>query len=420
VIVIVVGLNHRTVPLHVLERTSVQPARLGKALDDLVGREHLNGAVVLSTCHRTEIYASVERFHGAVQDIRNFLAETAGLPPEDIADHLYAYYDEAAAAHLFGVVSGLDSVVIGESEILGQVRDAWNVSQGLGTCPTSLSTLFRHAVEVGKRARSETGISRRITSVSQAAVAMADDRLGGLAGRRVLVLGAGDMGESMAVALAGNGGASVLVANRTRAKAAALADRVGGADVALDEVPEHLADVDVLLTSTNATDAILDRSDLEPIVARRAGRPLLVVDVAMPRDVDPGVADLSGVTLLDLDDLKAFVAEGLDERRKEVGRVSAIISEEVERYLARSTAREMAPAITALRRRADDIRNAELERFRSRLDGLDDREREAVEALTKGIVAKLLHEPTVQLKAAAGDQAGLRLTDALRTLFDLE
>jgi glutamyl-tRNA reductase len=418
--VIVVGLNHRTVPLDVLERTSVAPARLGKALDDLTGRDHISGAVVLSTCHRTEVYAVAEKFHGAVQDVRNFLAETAGLAPDDIADHLYSYYDSAAAAHLFGVVSGLDSVVIGESEILGQVRDAWNVSQGLRTCPTMLSTLFRHAVEVGKRARSETAISRRITSLSQAAVAMAGDRLGGLAGRRVLVLGTGDMGESMAVALAGNGGASVLVANRTRAKAIALADRVGGVDIALDDVPQHLADVDVLLTATNAGGAILGRADLEPIVAERAGRPLLVVDVAMPRDVDATVAELPGVTLLDLDDLKAFVAEGLDERRKEVGRVSSIIGEEVDRWQARSTAREMAPAITALRQRADDIRLAEFDRFRARLADLDESQRDAIDALTKGIVAKLLHEPTVQLKANAGDPAGLRLTEALRTLFDLE
>jgi glutamyl-tRNA reductase len=176
----------------------------------------------------------------------------------------------------------------------------------------------------------------------------------------------------------------------------------------------------VLLTATNAGGAILGRADLEPIVAERDGRPLLVVDVAMPRDVDSGVADLPGVTLLDLDDLKAFIADGLDERRKEVGRVSSIIAEEVDRWQARSTAREMAPAITALRQHADEIRLAELDRYRARLADLDESQREAVDALTKGIVAKLLHQPTVQLKANAGDPAGLRLTEALRTLFDLE
>ena len=418
-VVIVVGLNHRTVPLNVLERTSVAASALPKALDDLVSREHVTGAVVLSTCHRTEVYATAERFHGAVQDIRNFLAETAGLPPEDIADHLYSYYDEAAAAHLFGVVSGLDSVVVGESEILGQVRDAWQASRELGVDGTSLASLFRHAIEVGKRARTETGIARHITSVSQAAVAMAGAKLGGLAGKRVLVLGAGDMGESMAVALAGNGGADVVVASRTPARAQAVAHRVGGVAVPLEEARDRLTEADVLLTATNASEIVLTRGDVEGTLPARGRRPLLVVDVAMPRDVDPGVADLPGVTVLDLDDLKAFVADGLDERRREVATVQAIIADEVERYLARSTAREMAPAITALRQRAEEVRLAELERYRARLDALDPREREAVEALTRGIVAKLLHEPTVRLKANAGDQSGLRLTEALRTLFDL-
>lgn len=417
--VIVVGLNHRTVPLRVLERMSVSATRLPKALDDLVSREHIDGAVVLSTCHRTEVYVAADKFHGAVQGVRNFLAEHAFLPPEEFSDHLYAYYDDAAAAHLFGVVSGLDSVVIGESEILGQVRNAWEVSRELRTAGSTLSSLFRHALEVGKRARTETGIARHVTSVSQAAVAMAADHLGDLAGRTILLLGAGDIGQSMAIALAGNGGASILVANRTLSKAATLAERVGGAAVPLDAVTEQLASVDVLLTSTNAPGVIVEHADLEPVVAARAGRPLLVVDVAMPRNVDPGVSELSGVTVLDLDDLKGFVARGIGERRKEMGRVQAIIADEVERYLARSTAREMAPAITALRERAEAIRIAELERYRTRLDGLDDRQRDAVEAISRGIVAKLLHEPTVQLKAAAGDQAGLRLTEALRTLFDL-
>lgn len=417
--VIVVGLNHRTVPLHVLEQMAVSGDALPKALDDLTGRPNVTGAVVLSTCHRTEVYAEAERFHGAVGDVRNFLAAHAGLAPEDFGDHLYAYYDEAAVAHLFSVVSGLDSVVIGEGEILRQVRTAWDVSRELGTAGPVLSDLFRHALEVGKRARTETAISRHVASVSQAAVAMAADRLGDLAGRTVLVLGAGEMGEAMAVALAGNGGASVLVASRTGEKADAVAERVNGAAVAVGDVRARLVDVDVLLTSTNTPGTVLGRDDLEPIVRARAGRPLLIVDVAMPRDVDPGVAGLAGVTLLDLDDLKAFVASGLDERRKEVGRVQAIIAEEVERYTARSTAREMAPAITALRDLAESIRVAELDRHRRRLEGLDDAQREAVESLTKGIVAKLLHEPTVRLKSVAGEPAGQRLTEALRTLFDL-
>lgn len=416
---IVVGLNHRTVPLGVLERMAVPAERLPKALDDLVSREHIAEAVVLSTCHRTEVYAAAERFHGAVSDIRNFLSELAGIPPEDFADHLYAYYDDAAVAHLFGVASGLDSVVLGESEILGQVRRAWEAARDLGAAGTALSGLFRHAAEVGKRARTETGIGRHVTSLSQAAVAMATHRLGSLAGRRILVLGAGDMGESMAVALAGSGVSEVLVANRTRSRATALARRIGGRGIALGEVPAALASVDLLLSSTGAQEVLLGRDDFERAVAARGGRPLLIVDVAMPRDVDPAVGSLPGVTLLDLDDLKAFVAAGMAERRKEVAKVRAIITEEVGRYLARSVAREMAPVITELRERAEAIRTAELARFAGRLEGLDERQREAVEALTRGIVAKLLHQPTVALKEAAGDPAGLRLAEALRALFDL-
>jgi glutamyl-tRNA reductase len=419
VVVIVVGLNHRTVPLGVLERMAVPAERLPKALDDLVSREHIAEAVVLSTCHRTEVYAAAERFHGAVSDIRNFLSELAGIPPEDFADHLYAYYDDAAVAHLFGVASGLDSVVLGESEILGQVRRAWEAARDLGAAGTALSGLFRHAAEVGKRARTETGIGRHVTSLSQAAVAMATHRLGSLAGRRILVLGAGDMGESMAVALAGSGVSEVLVANRTRSRATALARRIGGRGIALGEVPAALASVDLLLSSTGAQEVLLGRDDFERAVAARGGRPLLIVDVAMPRDVDPAVGSLPGVTLLDLDDLKAFVAAGMAERRKEVAKVRAIITEEVGRYLARSVAREMAPVITELRERAEAIRTAELARFAGRLEGLDERQREAVEALTRGIVAKLLHQPTVALKEAAGDPAGLRLAEALRALFDL-
>ena len=418
-VVIVVGLNHRTVPLDVLERMTVSPARLPKALHDLVSRDHVTEAVVLSTCHRTEVYVAAERFHGAVQDVRNFLSELASVPPETFGDHLYAYYDEAAVAHLFGVVSGLDSVVLGESEIVAQVRSAWDAGLANGTAGSALSGLFRHALEVGKRARSETGIARRVTSISQAAVAMAAERLGELAGRRILVLGAGDMGESMAVALVGSGVTDVLVANRTRSKAAALARRIGGQGITLDEVPATLADVDLLLTCTGAPGVIIEHADVEELAAAREERPLLIVDVAVPRDVDPGVAALPGITLLDMDDLKAFVAEGIDERRKEVARVQAILADEVDRYAARVTVREVVPTVTALRERAEELRAAELERFRSRLDGLDPRQREAVEALTRGIVAKLLHEPTVRLKDAAGDSSGSRLSDAVRTLFDL-
>jgi glutamyl-tRNA reductase len=316
------------------------------------------------------------------------------------------------------VSAGLDSAVLGESEVLAQVRAAWEVARVEGSAGAVLSGLFRRAVEVGKRVRSETAIARGTTSVSQAAVALAADRIGDLAGRRILVLGAGDMGEGMAVALAA-AGAEVLVANRTAIRAEALAERVGGRAVDVDHLTAALAEVDVLLTSTGASEPLLTVDDLLPVLPLRAGRPLLIVDVAVPRDVEPAVRQLDGVTVLDLDDLRAFARTGLEERRREVSRVEAIIDEEVVDYLGDVVARQVAPTVASLRARAEDIRQAELDRFRARLDALDPREREAVEGLTRGIVAKLLHEPTVRLKDAAGTPRGDRLADSLRALFDL-
>jgi glutamyl-tRNA reductase len=417
--VVVVGLNHRTVPLEMLERMNVSPARLPKVLGDLAGREHIGEVVVLSTCHRTEVYAVAERYHGAVQDIRHAFSELAFIPPEDFSDHLYTYFDEGAVNHLFSVAAGLDSVVLGESEILGQVRQAWQAAHEEGAAGSRLAALFRHAVVTGKRARSETAIGRGSTSLAHAAVAMAARRLGSLEGKRILLLGAGDVGESMALAVAGIGGAQVFVVNRTYDRAVALAARVGGRAVQLDGLGAALAEADVLLTSTGAPSAIVDHSDLAPVVEARAARPLLIVDVAMPRDIDPSVAELGGVELLDLDDVRAFVEAGLAERRREVARVRAIVDEERERYIDSATAREVAPTIAALRERVEALRLLELERQRGRLQGLDPKQHEAVEAVTRGVLAKLLHDPTVRLKDAAGTARGERLSDALRELFDI-
>lgn len=417
--VVVVGLSHRTVALDLLERMTVAPDRLPKALGDLVAREFVSEAVILSTCHRVEIYAVAERFHGAVQDIRHFLSELAFVAPEDFSDDLYTYYDDAAAAHLFVVAAGLDSVVLGESQILGQVRDAWEKARAEGAAGSRLSALFRHALEVGKRARTESAISRGVTSMSQAAVAMATDRLGSLAGKRIVVVGAGEMSEGMASAVEPAATADVVVANRTRERAESLADRVGGRAVPLDHLPDALRQADVLLTSTGSPTVVVDEAALVEVIEARAGRPLLIVDLGMPRDVDPGVGRLPGVTLLDLADLRAFVDVGVDERRNEVVRVRDIVADEVARFVAHTAARTVAPTITALRQQAEQVRTGELDRYRSRLEGLDDRQRQAVDALTRSLLAKLLHEPTVRLKDAAGSAQGQRLADSLRELFDL-
>ncbi|HEX6569851.1 MAG TPA: glutamyl-tRNA reductase [Acidimicrobiales bacterium] len=418
--VVVIGLNHRTAPLDLLERMSVGDGQITKALHDLTTREHISEALVLSTCNRTEVYAVAERFHGAYSDIRGFLADFSYLPPEDFSDHLYVHYDSAAASHLMSVTAGLDSAVLGESEIQGQIKQAWERARDEGASGSSLNLLVRHALEAGKRARTETGIARNIASVSQAAVAMAGERLDGVAGRDVLVVGAGEMGEGMAVALAGAGVGRVLVANRTPAKAGELAARVGGRAVPLHEVPDHLADVDVLLTSTGSQVPVIERADVAAVMARRPDRALLVVDIAVPRDVDPAVAEIGGVTLLDIDDVRRFAAAGVAERRREVVAVEAILADELERYLDATSAREVAPMIVALRERAESVRSTELDRFRARFDDLDPRQLDLVEAVTRGVVAKLLHQPTVVLKDAAGSARGDRLVAALRELFEIE
>ena len=417
--VVVIGLNHRSVPLDLLERMTIDDSRLAKALHDVASREHVSEAVVLSTCNRTEIYVVAEKFHGAYADLRNFLSEMAYLPPEEFADHLYVQYDDDAVSHLFAVTSGLESAVVGEAEILGQVRRAWERAQEEGTTGSSLNLLFRHALEVGKRARTETGISRHIASVSTAAVAMAAERMGDLAGRRILVLGAGEMGEGMVRALTSAGVDDLRIANRTWERAVELADRLGGRAVRLADINESLAEVDLLLTSTGATSIMLEHGDLAQVMTVRQGRPLLIVDVAVPRDVDPSAADLPGVTLLDMDDLRTFADAGIAERKGEVAAVRAMLVEEVERFVSVSSAREVAPLVAELYDRAEGVRVGELDRYRARLGDLDERQLEAVEALSKAIVAKLLHDPAVGLKDAAGSPRGERLAEALRDLFDL-
>lgn len=417
--VIVVGMNHRTAPVELLERVAVPVGGLVKALHALRVREHLAEIVLLSTCNRTEVYARTTLFHPAVQDVRDFLAAHASIDPEDLGEHLYTYHDDAAVAHLFGVSAGVDSMIVGEGEILGQVREAWRAAEHEGTAGQVLSRIFRHAVEVGKRSRTETEIGRHAVSVSSAAVALAAQRLGSLERRRVLVLGAGEVGEGMAIALAGAGADEIVVANRTASRARELARRIGGRSIALGEVADELVRADVLLTSTGASDIVIERSDIETVMQRREGRALLIVDVAMPRDVDPGVKQVFGVMLLDLDDMKAFALHSLEQRQREVGRVRSILADELDRFRAERSAREVAPLVTALRGRAEEIRLAELERFRSRLGDLDPATRQAVDALTSGIVNKLLHDPTVRVKDAAGTPRGELFTDALTELFSL-
>lgn len=417
--VIVVGLNHRTAPVELRERVAVPASRMDKALHDLASREHLAEVVLLSTCNRTEIYARSTKFHSAVSDVLEFLGEQGGTPPEHFSEHLYTYYDDSAVSHLFGVAAGLDSMILGEGEILGQVRAAWQRAETEETVGQSLARVFRHAIEVGKRARTETAIGRSALSVSSAAVALAERTMFTLRGRSVLILGAGEVAEGLGRALVAAGVGDVAVANRTHARAVALAEKLGGRAVALGDLPDVLASVDVLLTATDSTEVHIERADVEAVMERRRGAPLLVVDVAVPRDVDPGVAEIPGVTLHDVDDLHQLTEAALDERRREVSTVREIIGEELERFQTERAAREVAPLVSLLRTRAEELRSGELDRFRAKLDALDPDARNVVEALTQGIVNKLLHEPTVRLKEVAGTGRGELYSDALAFLFDI-
>ena len=416
---VVVGLNHRNAPVDLLERMSVPGKALPKALHALVAREHLTEAVLLSTCNRTEIYAKATLFHPGIDDVRHFLAETAGLDPDALAELLYTFHDDAAVTHLFAVAAGLDSMIIGEHEILGQVREAWKAADTEGTAGPLLSRTFRQAIEVGKRARTETEIGRHAVSISSAAVTLATERLGTLDGRRVLIIGAGDVGQRMAVALTGAGAGEVVIANRTLERAETLAARVGGRAIPIHEVPAALAHADVVLSSTGAEHVIVERSAIEDAMRRRDDRAMLVVDVAVPRDIDPGVAQVFGVTLLDIDALRALGEQSLQQRRAEIGRVREIITDELERYRLERSAREVAPLVTALRQRIEDLRVAEVERLAGEY-AADPTARATIDAVTRGLVNKLLHEPTVRLKDAAGTSRGDLYADALTELFALQ
>ncbi len=417
--VVAVSVNHHTVPLHMLERMTVPAATLPKALHDLHARDHLSEVVLLSTCNRTEVYAVAETFHGALGDINRYFSALSGIDIHRFVDHLITAYDEGAAAHLFGVAAGLRSAVVGETEILGQVRQAWDAARDAGTVGPRLDSLFRHALETGKRARSETSISRGTASVSHAAVQLAEASVGSLVGRSVLVLGAGEIGVSMANALHHHGVGELLVANRSRAKATAVASRLNAETVALHELPTALERVDVLLTATSAESVVLEADDVIAVMEARSGRALVIVDTGMPRDVDPAAGSVPGVTLLDLDSIRSFAEAGLESRRQELEKVAAIIVDEVDRFSANETGRQVAPVVAALRDRFEAQRAEVLAKYDTRLAGLSEEQRAAIESLTRQLVNKIAHEPTIVLKESAGTNKGLRLADSTRSLFDL-
>jgi glutamyl-tRNA reductase len=415
--ILAIGVNHRSGPLSVLERVTLAPTELPKAVQGLAQLDNVREAVVLSTCNRTEIYAVTEKFHGAYADIRDFLCRLGDISADELHPYLFSQHDDAAVAHLFEVAAGLDSAVVGESEILGQLRQAWEVSQREGGARSTLNLLFRHAVEVGKRARTETAIARGTASVSHAAVEMAVEHHGSISGRPVALLGAGAMGEGIAVALHGAGVGDVLVVNRSPERGAALAERISGRAIGMDGLRNALESSDVVLTSTGSGEPLITSELVRGL--DRGDRPLLFVDIAVPRDVAADVADVPNVTVLDLDDLSRWADRGRAERLAEVDLVAEIVRQEVERFELQSAALQAAPLVASLRERAEAMRMTELSRHAKRIGQLDDDQREMIDAITRGVVAKLLHEPSVRLRNQAGTPQGERNAAAVADLFDL-
>ena len=403
--IVLVGISHHQAPVELRERAALDPKRAAELARTLAGGQ--SEAVCLSTCNRTELYLADESPDGAEQK-----AEAALLALEaELGPALYRLRDEEAALHLFRVAAGLDSLVPGEGEILGQVRAAHEA----GATGSILDRLFRQALHAGKKARSETAIGESPASVSSAAAALAEQVFGDLRGRAVVVIGAGKVGELAIRNLVSRGASIAFVANRTADRAQELASRFGGTPLSLDRVGGELAHADVVLSSTSAPGWTLTRDVVEHSLAARKGRPLFLIDLAVPRDLDPAIHDLEGCYLYDIDDLEAVVAETLAGRRREAERAEAIVAEEADRFRAWQASLDVVPAIASLRARAEEIRAAELSRAK-----LNDAERRAAESVTAAVLNKLLHLPTIRMKQAAAAADGVIYADAVRHLFGLE
>jgi glutamyl-tRNA reductase len=404
---VLVGTSHHRAPVELRERVALDRDAAAALAAELARGE----AVCLSTCNRTELYLAGEDAAALEDTAVRALVE---LEPE-VEPALYRLHDDAAALHLFRVAAGLDSLVPGEGEILGQVRAAYET----GTTGQVLDRLFRHALHAGRKARTQTAIGESPASVSSAAAALAEQVFGDLRGRRILLVGAGKIGDQAARNLVSRGASVVAVANRTVDRAGELAERVGARAVPLDALEEELAAADVVVSSTASPGYVVDRATVERALRARRGRPLLFVDLAVPRDLDPSIHELEGCYLYDVDDLQAVVAETLAGRRREAERAEALVAAEAEEFRAWLASLEVVPAIASLRARAEAIREAELQRVESRLGNLTEAQRRAVESLTARIVDKLLHLPTVRMKQAAAAADGVVYAEAVRHLFGL-
>ncbi|WP_433115737.1 glutamyl-tRNA reductase [Micromonospora sp. CA-246542] len=418
---LVVGASYRTAPVATLEQLAVPPADLTRTLDRLVAQPYVSEAVLVSTCNRVEVYAAVSGFHGGLGDICAVLGEQAGSTPAALANNLYVHYDTAAVDHVFRVATGLDSMVVGEAQILGQLRDAYHWATGTDSAGRLLHELMQQALRVGKRAHAETGIDRAGQSVVTAALELAAGYLDGdLAGHPALVIGAGAMGSLGVATLSRLGAGPLTVTNRGIDRAVRLAESYGAGAAPMTELAATLSTVDIVVAATASTEPVLTRTVVEAALAERdpSRGPLVLLDLAVPRDVEEGVADLAGVEVIDIDRMAALLADG--PAAADAAAVEGIVTGEVESFLTWLRGADVAPTVAALRGRADDVVATELRRLVQRRPDLGDDLRAEVARTVHRVVQRLLHQPTVKVRQLAAEPGGDQYAALLRELFDLQ
>ena len=422
--IVLVGVSHATAPVCLRERLAINSAHLDDALARVRqtnghGERALHEAVILSTCNRLEIYAVASDAAAGQEAVISFLSVFRDLPADDFRGSLYCHDGASAVRHLMRVASGLESMIVGEPQVLGQVTAAYRAALAQRSVGPVLNTLFQRAIRAGKRAHTETNIGQYAVSVPSVAAALAERVTGGLQGKVVLVMGAGEMGELAARTLMTRGATAIIVANRTYDRALMLARQLGGEAMTFERQLEALARADIVITTTDAPHVILTTDKVRAALTGRHDRPLVIVDIAVPRDTDPAVSEIPGVSLYDIDDLQGVASENLEARQREMPRVEAIVDEETRDFLCWFHTLSVVPTIADLRTWAESVKDAELERALRRLGHLGDHDREVVRSLAHGLVNKLLHTPTVQLKqrAIAGD--GHLYAGVVRDLFDL-
>jgi glutamyl-tRNA reductase len=414
------GVSHRTAPLALREQLALTEGRAAGVLSALVTEEPISEAAALSTCNRTELYLVATDSVEAETSGLGVLAREAGIPPTELLGPLYSLRGADAASHLYRVTAGLDSMILGEAEIQGQVKRAYELALVEGATGPILNRMFRGALAAGKRARTETAVGEKGVSIPSVAVELAQRNLGDLSARRVLLIGAGDTSELTARALAARGSDAVFIANRGYKRAISLAERFGGNAVRIEELPTQLASADIVVSTTNSPHHLIERSELQLIMGQRDGSPLLLIDLAVPRDIDPECREIEGVSLYDVDEVQAIVERNASGREAEARRARAIIDSELSRFERWLGAQEVMPTVAALRERADAIVSQVLAENTTRWESLSATDRERVEMLARAIANRLLHDPTVRLKGAADREDAYLQVSALRELFALD